>query len=204
MEASLRGRGERWFPEGSKVVRYEEAGLEVGACVKGENARLNAAEAWAVGYYGKAIRPSFNYTFRSVERMEAFIKEKIEAGRASLEYRAKAKAERAAKLAAPNPLEVGDILVETWGYEQTNVNYYQVLERFGKRGVVIREIASESIPGTEGFMSCRVKPKPGAFLEKAAPTRHIVGPNGEVKMRNWGSWARKCSPNDTQYCSWYA
>jgi len=41
-------------------------------------------------------------------------------------------------------LVVGDVLVNSWGYEQTNVDYYQVTALVGKQSVEIRAIAKQS------------------------------------------------------------
>lgn len=40
-------------------------------------------------------------------------------------------------------VSVGDIFVSVWGYEQTNVSFYQVIETKGKKTVVVRRIKSE-------------------------------------------------------------
>jgi hypothetical protein len=42
-------------------------------------------------------------------------------------------------------LTVGDVLINSWGYEQTNVDYYQVTALIGKMSVEIRAIAKDSI-----------------------------------------------------------
>lgn len=49
-----------------------------------------------------------------------------------------------------NPYQVGDIFYTSWGYEQTNVNFFQVVE-VGKKSVMIREINSEA--NESGYMS---------------------------------------------------
>lgn len=38
-------------------------------------------------------------------------------------------------------IKVGDVFVCSWGYEQTNINFYQVVSRKGKKTVTVREIA---------------------------------------------------------------
>ncbi|GLQ00607.1 hypothetical protein GCM10007891_24600 [Methylophaga thalassica] len=39
-------------------------------------------------------------------------------------------------------LEVGDVLYDSWGWEQTNVTYYKVLELVGSQSVKVIEIGS--------------------------------------------------------------
>lgn len=43
------------------------------------------------------------------------------------------------KLKADKAIKIGDIFVSTWGYEQTNVNFYQVIKATAKT-VIVREI----------------------------------------------------------------
>lgn len=59
--------------------------------------------------------------------------------------------------------EVGDILCNSWGYDQTNVEWFEVVALAGKSMVVLREIGAAVVPGSEGFMSGRVVPVPGAY-----------------------------------------
>ena len=44
-------------------------------------------------------------------------------------------------------VRVGDIFCASWGYEQTNVNFYEVVALKGKKTAVVREIAGECIGG---------------------------------------------------------
>lgn len=192
-------QAQRYFPKGAVIREFPEAGLVVG--VQGSD---GDGKPVACGYYGNAQNPSFNYSFRSVERMEAFIAERVASGVASKEFKAKLKAERAAKLAEPNPLKVGDILLNSWGYDQTNADYYQVKELIGKRSVKIQAIACKAVEGSQGFMCEDVMPVPGAFLEKAPEMVKRVNESGSVKIHSWGSWARKVDPNSKTYSSHYA
>lgn len=53
---------------------------------------------------------------------------------------------KAAKAAFVNPAKVGDILSSSWGYEQTNIDFYQVIE-VKHKSIVIREIAQQKEQG---------------------------------------------------------
>jgi len=70
------------------------------------------------------------------------------------------------KTAMPSPaemgVEVGDIFVSSWGYDQTNVDFYQVT-RLTAQSVEVRAIASELVSG-DGW-SGTVVAVPNAFLE---------------------------------------
>lgn len=56
----------------------------------------------------------------------------------------KSEAQRRAELRKPIDCEVGDVFVSSWGYDQTNVDFYQVIERNGKTGVTIRPIGART------------------------------------------------------------
>lgn len=53
---------------------------------------------------------------------------------------AKTNAKREARATFENPYKVGDFLYSSWGYEQTNREFYQVIE-VGKNSLKIREVA---------------------------------------------------------------
>lgn len=43
-------------------------------------------------------------------------------------------------------VSVGDIFVSAWGYEQTNIDFYQVISVHGTTTVVVRKIHNKSQP----------------------------------------------------------
>ena len=68
------------------------------------------------------------------------------------DYKAKRKAEQK----APRKLQVGHILYTSWGYDQTNVDYYQVTALKGETMVIVQKL-EQSCPET-GFMSGKALP----------------------------------------------
>lgn len=50
-------------------------------------------------------------------------------------------------------LTEGDILYTSWGWEQTNVEWFIVAKILGKQYFMIQELGSKSVEGSEGFMS---------------------------------------------------
>lgn len=62
-------------------------------------------------------------------------------------------------------VKVGDVFHYSWGYEQTNINYFQVVALKGTKQVVIREITYE-ITETTGLDSYKVRAGKNKFLEK--------------------------------------
>ena len=113
----------------------------------------------AIAFHGRANKPDFHHTFKTAERRATYIGEYLEGRKRRAAYMA----ERKSKTQAPHSLTVGAILHTNWGYDQTNVEYFQVTRVIGPHTVELRELQQER---TEtGFMSGRCKPKPGVFCE---------------------------------------
>jgi hypothetical protein len=117
----------------------------------------------------------------------------------TLQAKAERKAERAKLSAAmAEQLTVGTILYYSWGYDQTNIEFFQVIRNTGK-SVIVREIASESVEGSQGFMSEQVKPVRDAFI--GPELRKIIGPYGLAM--DFGSLS-PIGGRESFYRSWYA
>lgn len=87
-------------------------------------------------FIGKQSAPAWSYRFSSVDRMKEHINKSIK----NLMAREESKIARKEKMHQPSILKEGDILYTSWGYEQTNVDFYQVTKILGERMVEIREI----------------------------------------------------------------
>lgn len=143
----------------------------------------------------------FNYVFGSFERMNQYLEEFL----ASLERAKKVKEERkiaraAAKAAALESVKIGDLFVASWGWEQTNVDAYQVVEKKGAT-VTLREIALQTVEGSDqGFMSDRVVPVKDAFIGQEFKKR-ITGRGINIDDVRYASPAEE---GKDFYRSWYA
>lgn len=102
---------------------------------------------------------------------------------ASYERKAKAKAERAE--AAKNfqhGLQVGDILSASWGYNQTNVNFYEVTRVVGKATVEVREVQSKVV--RESGHAIYVVPAKGKWKRGSTTMKKRVSTSGSVKINS--------------------
>lgn len=61
-------------------------------------------------------------------------------------------------------LEVGTVLVSSWGYDQTNIDFYEVVKRTAKT-VEVRPIRRKVQP--KGWCQDIVEPLPGSFSGEA-------------------------------------
>ena len=142
----------------------------------------------------------FNYRFGNAAKMYDYLEGFLKACKRGEEYKAERKAKRAAeKAAALETIQKGDIFVASWGWEQTNIDAYQVVEKKGAT-VALREIAVESIEGSEGFMSDRVRPVLNHFIGERF-TKRITGRGIKIDDVRYASPAEE---GKDFYRSWYA
>lgn len=133
IEMYLNSNGSREDYKGLTIVRYIS--------------KYNQKNAVAIWKH-RGYKPIYNYGFNDVEEMEKWIEnEKIVADRdeISLQNDMKKYEERKALI------QKGSILFSSWGYEQTNIDFFKVLERKGDF-VIIQEIGSR-IEKYDHFMS---------------------------------------------------
>lgn len=124
----------------------------------------------AMGFYGKAQKPSFHYSYRTAEARAKSITEWF----ASIESTESYKAERQAKRREfVHSVKVGDIFNTCWGYDQTNTEFYEVTRLVGSSMVEVRQIGTES--QDTGWLRGQCVPMPGAFLKNAETHRCRVG-----------------------------
>jgi hypothetical protein len=99
------------------------------------------------------------------------------------------------------PVKVGDIFYNSWGYDQTNIDWYQVVSITASgKSVKIRPIAGK-IKET-GFMSGESTPKKGKFTGPAV-TKRIGMSNGEPYLPSKYGWTSLWD-GKPKYQSWYA
>lgn len=67
--------------------------------------------------------------------------------------------------------QLGDIFVESWGYEQTNVDFYQIV-KLNTASVVLRKISYKTLEFT-GWASDTVEPLKNGFLDDKTYTKRF-------------------------------
>jgi hypothetical protein len=130
----------------------------------------------AMAFAGRASKPLWHYIFGSAERLA----EKIQSSVKGLEHHKAIVAERRKARSAPHGLVGGEIFRTSWGYEQTNVEYYEVVGVSGQM-IELREIAQSR--EEEGYLFGKTKPMPGMFIGEAFSRRvSMVGGSPSVKI----------------------
>ena len=118
---------ERYIPAGYVPLVIENA-ADVVVYTNNDNGKFSA-----ICFAGKAVNPTWYYLFRSEEAMLAQVTKTINNRIARAAEVAKYKAERL----APTNLKEGDILYCSWGYDQTQVDFYKVKEVVGNNRIKI-------------------------------------------------------------------
>jgi len=116
----------------------------------------------AIAYHGKAERHDFWFNFKDEARRERKIREHFEWRRAHAKRQAERRAEKAAARAKGHGCEVGHIFYSSWGYEQTNIDWYEVIALVGKSSVKVRKISAVIDHDMHDQGSC--SPRAGAFV----------------------------------------
>ena len=100
---------------------------------------------------------------------------------------------------------IGTILHSSWGYDQTNCDFYEVVGYTpSNKSVRLRTLGNKVVAGSEGFMSCRAvadldNKGEGIFTRRILDT-HLDQPYVKI---GYGQYA-KLWDGKPQYWSWYA
>ena len=146
-----------YIPKGENVIeeRIEDANVVIYRYTAGRNGKPAVA-----AFGGKRSKPDLHFYYSSEEAREAAIERYVDGQRATLNF----KAARRATRKAPNTLAIGSIVYSSWGYDQTNVDFYEVVDKPSQHFVVIRKVA-KSVTECNGS-SDRVVPVEGSYVSE--------------------------------------
>ena len=182
--------------------------------IEGSNSIVYYSDKIAIGYIGKQINHTFYYSFSTKEELMVYITKFTEKVNADLQ----AKIERnivekkaMKELCAKDFFKIGDVIINSWGYEQTNIDFYQVINVTSKT-IEVHEInQSLTSKSTGNSMSGYVVPIKDSFIldnnERLIRKLRIKpGYNGDgVRICNPKSYYYFCIwDGKPQYTSWYA
>jgi hypothetical protein len=116
----------------------------------------------------------------SNELAAIFTPEVAEARKAKADARRKERAGKAASVAAS--VKVGDVFYASWGYDQTNVDYFQVTAKSGQF-VTIRGIGCASME-SDRYTEDKITADPGHFLAWS-PFIHDNSKGRKIKIQSY-------------------
>jgi hypothetical protein len=128
---------------------------------------------YAIAFAGKQSKPLWHHRFRNEADRQRTIDQEVE-GRRRHQQRKQERTDERKNF--QHGLMKGSILSSSWGYDQTNVDFYEVTEVVGK-SVLLRKIGSKEAPGHS-----HVVPVPGHFV--GPPIRKLPqGSAGHVYVK---------------------
>lgn len=101
---------------------------------------------YAIAFAGNQGKPLFHNWFRNEADRQRKIDEAIRQRKSLAEHKQQRKDE---KKNFQHGLKEGDILYSSWGYDQTNIDFYQVVSVISK-SVVLREVAKKTVREERG------------------------------------------------------
>jgi hypothetical protein len=183
---TMKAIASRWIPQDAEVI---------------ENTRANAVaylyadhrgRPCVIAYQGRRKKADMHVGCPSAAYREQRVSEWF--GR--LEgYAQQREAEREARKHFVCDIPVGTMFYRTWGYEQTNVDFYEVVALRGKRTVMLRPIVADTIEC--GSMSGTATPVAGKFKGEAfaarASSANEIRIDGRKAVQVWAGRPITCS-----------
>jgi len=156
-----------------KKIQDKELGIEIYFY------EANNGKPACKGFGGKRGKPDFSYYFPTEEQRTEHVHHYIE----KMKRLAKMKIQRREeKKQFKHGYIVGDILYSSWGYDQTNIDFYQVTEIVSDKTIKIRQIAGKVVENI-GWASDMVVARKNNFLpdekEMTKRVRRGIGDEGK-------------------------
>ena len=157
-------------PEGTNVVAYKY---------------FSDGTVYGVAFSGRARKPIFHYRYgKNENRLDDAVEKLAESSRASLESKKKRREERKQ---FKHDYQIGDILYSSWGYDQTNIDFYEVVGLTAKT-VTLQEIGSKVVKDhghTIELMPVPGRPKGKILKNKRVSTGKSVKINSFASAYKW-------------------
>lgn len=183
---------QRYIPNGAVAEVYEDVNAVVYLAGNGRESPYVA-----YGYSGKRSKPDFKFRYRTaIDRLVSvakYIKGLRDRVAEKLAYIAKVKAE------APE-LKVCDVLYTSWGYDQTNVDFYMVV-KVSPSGKSVDIVPIGQTYEASGDMCGYTTPVPARFTGDVIKNKR-VNAYGGVRIASYAT-ARKYD-GQPKYTSSYA
>lgn len=135
----------------------------------------------AKAFYRKSIKPAAFHTFRTVEQRAKWTHEWLGNVDAWADRQAEARGKRKS---FRHTLKVGDVLYTSWGYDQTNIEFFEVVRLVGDCMVEVMEIGQKS--EATGFMQGKCTPDRGQYIGTVRRHRVLEGNSLDIHHANFG------------------
>ena len=156
----------------------------------------------AQAFIGKQAKPYWHYVFNSEDEITKKVSDLETRLKSWEDMKTKRKVERKeGRDKFIQDLKIGDLFYHSWGYDQTNIDFYQVTEINGKT-FTMRPIRSKMVDGStySHGMADEVVPDKDNFIPDDQCHKTLV--KRSLSMEYGGMY--KTTENEKHYRSWYA
>ena len=119
-----------------------------------------------IAFAKKAKNKLFWYRFKNLEQMNKYINNALDNALANEKRKAEYKAQRT----KPHTLKIGDVLYTSWGYDQTNFDFYKVVKLVGKNSIKLvamnNSFKNSDCRGSDRVSAGNVKENAKPFLKR--------------------------------------
>lgn len=127
-------------------------------------------------------KPDCHFRYRDAETRDAKAATFLRSARNILEARLKQQAERRAERSKPHSLQIGHILTSSWGYDQTNIDFYEVTAIPSPCFVMLARLGSVTIEQGPNYTG---KVVPDIDGKRGEAKRYRAGPDNSVKIESY-------------------
>lgn len=155
----------------------------------------------AAGFSGKKDKADFYFRFGNKERFDQYVEKYINNLKSNIESKLKYKeGKKINAKAIYDKINVGDIIYTSWGYDQTNIDFYQITGKFGSNSLKVRELDDKDVTKDNNGIS----PMAGYKIpikDKFTGVEKTIRVMGYLKIDNHVAYIWDGRP---LYYSWYA
>ena len=132
-----------------------------------------------VAYKGRKSKAERSRIFSNVETRDRELASFVE-------FHEGVEARKRQEREAVHGLAVGDIVYSIWGYEQTNVTFYEVVRVPSARTATVRKLKANWIESEPCSMRGTSTPRPGEYVENEKPrNRRATGWHTLGELEKW-------------------
>lgn len=125
---------------------------------------------WGMGFSGKRTSPDFNYSFSTIQRRDVYIAEWLHNQSDYADRKQKAASDRKA---FKTSLKVGDVLYGSWGYDQTNCEFWRVTEVTNNR-ITVGKLYNRSVSDQRVVPGSEFNERYAMKIKIAQPGDHVT------------------------------
>jgi hypothetical protein len=158
---------ERFIPSGYELaIDHKELGITV--YYKDLPNQIGISVVCGLCFVGKAVKPTWQYRFKDAAQRTKEVEQTFARVQARLDYKAQEKAKKSEAM-NNHGVVVGDVFRCSWGYDQTNIDYYEVISVSGKSATICR---IGCLSENTGWLQGDSVPQLGAFIGK--PKKKLI------------------------------